>query len=694
MKIKQWFPFCLSVLSLQYALAQDSSYQTLQSQQQIPADFIERSSEKYHQDLKVHVSKDDERFTRKSKESFYLKSSFNIHQFLISGKVLFNDEVSRYLGEVLDELLKDDKALRKDLRIYTVKSTEVNAYTTENGIIFVNLGLLARLKNEAQLAFILSHEIIHYKEKHVINSYVKAREISEAKGDYRKLSFDEKVFTKSSFDKDQELEADLMGLKIFLQSDYSQQAPEQVFELLKDADFPVHERVFNKAYFEAGSYKFPDHYYLVNVKEWQTDENYDDSKRSHPNIAKRKESLRALLNSQKETGAEKNFIVSEDKFNKARTIAQFEMSRLYLLGGESTEALLNAYSLQEEHPADAYLQKNILKALYSLARFGHQGNPDGTYGERQRITYFLKDFKDVELYALAIRNLYLYHEQHPEDEEVHLMLTDLMYEATFKDEDFEQRFRRVGKAPEKALENKDKTYLQYAFEGFDDDTAFFTMLEEKCRKARKYDAERQSGKNKWKAPTVDKTLMINPIYVKVDYRKKERMQYEDAETVLTSMDDKIKKAQEKLNMEAPTLNTMSFTSDDVEKFNMHSIVQEWLIEKMQQKAPTGVSPIHNEIKAVSEKYGTPYFTWMGGVTSKERKALNFYQFLCAVYFPPSAPYMLYLNLKPDKNSLYFSLTFDVRNEGIIGGEMRKMKMKDNESLLQSNIYYTLFKLKH
>lgn len=103
--------------------AQDSAdYHTLQSQGEIPADFIDKSSVKFQQDVANKVSKDDKRFTRKSKESFYLKSNFNIGRFLNSGKVLFNDEVSVYLAEVLDELLKDDKALRSKIRIYTVKS--------------------------------------------------------------------------------------------------------------------------------------------------------------------------------------------------------------------------------------------------------------------------------------------------------------------------------------------------------------------------------------------------------------------------------------------------------------------------------------------------------------------------------------------------------------------------------------------
>ncbi len=692
--------FCLSGLCMPGAFAQEGDYQTLQSRRQIPQDFIENSSDKYYQDLASKVTKEDKRFTRKSKEAFYLQSNFNIDRFLSSGKVMFNDQVSDYLGEVLDELLKNDKPLREKIRVYTVKSAAVNAYTTEDGIIFVNLGLLARLKNEAQLAFVLSHEVIHFKEKHVINSYVKAREISAAKGDYRRLSFDEKTFTKSSYDKEQELDADHRGLEIYVQSEYDRKAMEQVFNILKFADYPAMERVFEKKYFESGDYKFPDHYYLAHVKDILADENYDDSKSSHPNIAKRKESLNALLSSHAApAGKGKEFIVSEGKFGEAKKIAQFELSRSYLLSGEITEALLNAYAMEKAYPKSAYLRKNVLKALYNMARYGHSATPDEERGERQRLLYFFKDFNETEYYTLAIRNLYLYHEQHPGDEEVELMLVDLVYDAAIKDEFFEQRFRKFGKAPQKPLENKEKAYVQHAFSGFKDEAAFFTYLEEKCEKARKWDKDKKLAKKRKKkkameAPSINKTLVINPLYIKLDARKKEKMRYEDSEAILTRVDDKVEKAAERLGMEAPVLNTLNFGAADIEKFNNHSIVQEWLVEKLRHESPTGVSPVHNEMKVISEAYGTQYFTWMGGVAVTEKKPFSFLYLVYGAYFPPSIPLWLYLYLKPEKNAFYFSFTFDVRNEGIVEGDMRSIKMRDNESLMQSNIYYTLFQLKN
>ena len=181
--IKLKWPITALILSLLPLLAysQDfNQYKPLQSRWSIPADFTGRASQKYYKDL-ASIDSKESRFNKRSKKDFYLESNFGIGDFLTSGRVLFNDQASAYLSEIMDVLLKDDQALRKQIRIYVVKSPAVNAFTTNNGIIFVTMGLLSRLENEAQLAWVLSHEVVHYREQHVIDSYVKGQEIKKSK---------------------------------------------------------------------------------------------------------------------------------------------------------------------------------------------------------------------------------------------------------------------------------------------------------------------------------------------------------------------------------------------------------------------------------------------------------------------------------------------------------------------------------
>jgi len=54
------------------------------------------------------------------------------------------------------------------LRVYIVETPEFNAAAMPNGAIMVNTGLLLRMQNEAQLAFVLGHEITHFLHRHTL----------------------------------------------------------------------------------------------------------------------------------------------------------------------------------------------------------------------------------------------------------------------------------------------------------------------------------------------------------------------------------------------------------------------------------------------------------------------------------------------------------------------------------------------
>src|SRR5690606_37363433 len=112
------------------------------------------------------------RYERKAKKDFSLMNSFEMKDFLFSGRVIFNDPLSAYINRVANEVLKADPSLQGKLTFYVIRSTDVNAFSTHEGMIFINEGIVAELENEAQLAFLLCHEIIHYKNNHVMNSYV------------------------------------------------------------------------------------------------------------------------------------------------------------------------------------------------------------------------------------------------------------------------------------------------------------------------------------------------------------------------------------------------------------------------------------------------------------------------------------------------------------------------------------------
>jgi len=105
-------------------------------------------------------------------EQFTREMSYYAQQRTMTGMVLFNDSLSNYVSKVAGVLLREDTALFHQLHFYVYKDPSLNAFTSATGTILVTVGLLAQLENEAQLAFILAHEITHYKQQHMLKGFL------------------------------------------------------------------------------------------------------------------------------------------------------------------------------------------------------------------------------------------------------------------------------------------------------------------------------------------------------------------------------------------------------------------------------------------------------------------------------------------------------------------------------------------
>ncbi len=79
------------------------------------------------------------------------------------GAIYDDPAVTAYVQGVMDRLYPSFKG-RIHVRI--LKSPDLNAFALPNGSIYVHLGLLARLENEAELATVLAHEGAHFVDKH------------------------------------------------------------------------------------------------------------------------------------------------------------------------------------------------------------------------------------------------------------------------------------------------------------------------------------------------------------------------------------------------------------------------------------------------------------------------------------------------------------------------------------------------
>lgn len=82
-----------------------------------------------------------------------------------SANLVRDEKLNAYVTGVICKLAGD---YCDSTRVYIVDTPVWNASCYPNGAVVVNTGLLLQVKNEAQFAFILGHELTHYMHRHTV----------------------------------------------------------------------------------------------------------------------------------------------------------------------------------------------------------------------------------------------------------------------------------------------------------------------------------------------------------------------------------------------------------------------------------------------------------------------------------------------------------------------------------------------
>jgi beta-barrel assembly-enhancing protease len=147
---------------------------------------------------------------------------------------LIAPELDAYTRGVVERLIGRPAP---DLRIYVLHDASLNAAMLPSGFMIVNTGLLARVRNEAQLAAVLGHEAGHYFRKHSLDLHRDARRkssLASAAASALSTSDDNTnawimihqaiMMSGSRFSRDLESEADAYGLMLMARAGYSPRA--------------------------------------------------------------------------------------------------------------------------------------------------------------------------------------------------------------------------------------------------------------------------------------------------------------------------------------------------------------------------------------------------------------------------------------------------------------------------------------
>ncbi|HAA93193.1 MAG TPA: hypothetical protein DCE33_12155, partial [Rhodospirillaceae bacterium] len=89
------------------------------------------------------------------------------------GNLIRDPELHRYLHGIICRLSAEHCP---QIRVYIVERAGFNASMTPNGMMIVQSGLMLRTQNEAQLAYVLGHEMAHYIRRHTLQRWQTVKE--------------------------------------------------------------------------------------------------------------------------------------------------------------------------------------------------------------------------------------------------------------------------------------------------------------------------------------------------------------------------------------------------------------------------------------------------------------------------------------------------------------------------------------
>lgn len=307
-----------------------------------------------------------------------------VEDFLISSRSVTEHIADNYIKSVAQKIINANPELKElDTRIIFSRDIAPNAYSIGDGTIAFNAGLFVYLSNEAEIAFILCHELAHYFLGHSqkkIDKFVTMQTSDSLKKELKRLAKQEykvgaqleKLIKTLVFDihrhsRDNEAEADRVGLQFLKNTGYDGNGFITTMKLLDRIDdttmfsrldlqkalgfpgYPFKEKWIKKESAIFGTMN-PDESSGLTQKE-------RDSLKTHPDCIKRI----ALLQDPALKITGNYFQVNEKLFDSLKQEFIPEMAEeVYKSGNISFNLYLSLQMLQDG--------KNIPLAAYSVAR--------------------------------------------------------------------------------------------------------------------------------------------------------------------------------------------------------------------------------------------------------------------------------------------------------------------------------------
>ncbi len=606
----------------------------------------------------------------KLKAQQQLSTDYFLKGILLSGNVLFNDSVGNYLNKIMDILLKDKPEVRNKIHIYVTKFSVVNTYTFNRGYILVNIGLVAQVENEAQLAAFLANAAEHFILNHFNENIMNDIPFENLKLGKTWL---EHLETEMKYSNAQQIDADEAAVGLLSESPYTTTALPEMLDVLKYSYLPFGDKVFSKSFFETKNLIIPDTFKLTKIVEINTDDANEKSESYNEDIRKRSGVISNVFLGT-ENSNKKKYVVSKEIFSSVRELSQFELCRIYILGMDYTNAVYGAYILNTKYPDNLFLKQIIAKSLYYLTidktsrrrnknlfypsvpvdfELNETTNYTTTYekreGNSQALYYMFDMLNSKEFNTIAISYVWKAHEQFPSDRTLKIISDSLIFHLVIANEmrhnDFSEYSRQELNTRDSLETNKrmnapngeseelskyekiNKEHLKKEIVGLDNFTkyAFVDFYKEKefndifakalANRDRNRGSEKILKDNKIAEPPPvtlknDKIVFVNPSYKKYNRIKTDYLVDPKGESssnkILITI---LKKKAETNKLISDFIVPADFKTTDVNELNDLGILHDWFFERMSNGLIADYMVLNSDAEKLIWKYNTPYFVF-------------------------------------------------------------------------------------
>ena len=677
-----------------------NNFTGIKSEGPIPADLRKGLGELYSEDKQRVRDYNDGKLANRDR---VLEASYHINRLTSNGRILYGDPITRMVERIADTLLKDYPGLRGELRFYTVKSSSVNAFATGQGMIFVTMGLVAQVENEAQLAYVISHEIVHYYRKH--NMEVLTRRIKNSDDEAEQMANFLKYHYRS---REMENEADSLGLRLFyIGSPYDKRVTDGVFDVLQYAMLPFDEVPFDTTYFNSPYYRLPSHYFLEKVAPISSRDDYPDSLSTHPNIKKRRARTGDILSHYE--GGSAFVVTTPDEFVHLQGLARFECIRQNLIYSNYTRAFYDCYVLQRQYPNNAFLARSMAQALYGIAMYKTYYNTNsivGDYrqyeGEVQQVYYLFSKLTAAEATLVAMREVWKMHRLYPDDPQLSAMGRDLLlalrdkhslsrasFAATYDtatvgvvSQQTAMNNQKYARIRQKQQQSHIADQSRYAFTDFMMENDSFRSFMDSCLDGEEaHDTVDHSAKA---------TFLYAPQYIVVENSKDASIKYRKSDRMEQALVGKVLEAAKAAGMSIVDFSDPAMRKHaDAEFYNDFVTINEWTNEfwKSKGNVPLSLStqPLMNDL---NQRYCTDKLS-LNMVVNREYERLGpLYQIALGVIAAPSFPIFAYKYFANRELTVTRNLLIDTRRARIVNDQAKEHYFTDSRDLVTNDIYST------